>query len=147
VDIVLADTHGPILGKAQASPNLSLLYLATYAKAHRPDLRFHYIPQRHSWSYHLELIARVKPSLYAVSFTSYGAPTAFKMVRAVKARYPEIKVICGGPHVTPCAQDTLTRSGCDVCVIGEGEATFLELIDRLEDIPGNSRDIRGIAYF
>jgi hypothetical protein len=60
MDIVLADTHRPILGKAQATPNLGLLYLAAYATQHRPDLRFHYIPQKHSWSYHLEQIAALK---------------------------------------------------------------------------------------
>jgi len=147
MDIILADTHGPILGKAQATPNLSLLYLATYAKNLRPDLTFHYIPQKYEWAYHLDLIDRVKPSIYAVSFTSYGALTAFEMMRAVKARYPEITVICGGPHVTPCPQDTLIKSGCDVCVIGEGEVSFLELINRIDDIPTRKiRDIRGIAF-
>jgi len=146
VDIILADTHGPILGKDQATPNLSLLYLATYAKSLRPELKFHYIPQKYPWSHHLEMIEKVQPAIYAVSFTSYGAPTAFQMMRVVKARYPHIKVICGGPHVTPFPRETLIKSGCDVCVIGEGEVTFLELIDRIGDIPGSIRDIKGIAY-
>ena len=85
MNIILADTHGPILGKAQATPNLSLLYLATYAKSFRPDLQFHYIPQKRQWSHHLEMVERLKPEIYAISFTSYGAPIAFKMMREIKA--------------------------------------------------------------
>ena len=146
MNIILSDTHGPILGKAQASPNLSLLYLAAYAKKFRPELNFHYIPQRYPWQYHLETIEKFKPRIYAISFTSFGAPIAFKMIREIKVRYPEVIVICGGPHATPFPGDVLTKSGCDVCVIGEGEVTFLELIDSVDQIPGDLRHIRGIAY-
>jgi len=147
MNIILADTHGPLLGKAQATSNLSLLYLASYATKFRPDVKFHYIPQKRQWPYHLGLIERLKPSIYAVSFTSYGAPVAFKMMREVKARYPKVKVICGGPHVTPFPREALEKSGCDVCVIGEGEVTFLELINNAEAIPTGIRHIKGIAYF
>lgn len=147
MNIILADTHGPILGKAQATPNLSLLYLAAYAKKFRPDLAFHYVPQKRQWQHHLELIGSLKPAIYAVSFTSYGAPVAFKMIREIKSRFPEVKVICGGPHVTPFPRETLEKSGCDVCVIGEGEVTFLELINAVNDIPSGICHIKGIAYF
>ena len=50
MDIILADTHRPILGKAQATPNLSLMYLVTYAKSQRPDLQFHDIPYS-TWAF------------------------------------------------------------------------------------------------
>ena len=55
MDIILADTHGPILGKAQATPNLSLLYLAAYAKQFHPDLKFHYIPQNRNYLANLDV--------------------------------------------------------------------------------------------
>src|SRR6188472_1970708 len=109
MNIILADTHGPILGKAQATPNLSLLYLAAYAQKFRPDLHFHYIPQKRSWSYHLETLEQLKPEIYAISFTSYGAPVAFKMMRDVKARFPEVTIIAGGPHVTPFPREVLEK--------------------------------------
>jgi radical SAM superfamily enzyme YgiQ (UPF0313 family) len=146
MDIILADTHGPILGKAQATPNLSLLYLAAYAKQFRPDLTFHYIPQKRGWPRHLEMIEAVKPSIYAISFTSYGAPIAFKMMREIRACYPGIIVIAGGPHVTACPREVLEKTGCDVCVIGEGEVTFLELINRVDQIRSGLPHLQGIAY-
>ncbi len=145
-NIILADTHGPILGKAQMSPNLALLYLAAYARQSRPELSFHYIPQKYPFAHHLRMIEKLHPTIYAISFTSYGAPLAFKMIREIKALYPEVLVICGGAHVTPFPQEVLEKSGCDVCVIGEGEVTFLELINNTHRIPGDLRDIKGIAY-
>ena len=146
MDIILADTHGPILGKAQATPNLSLLYLAAYAKKFRSDITFHYIPQKRGWSRHLEMIEEVKPTIYAISFTSYGAPIAFKMMREIRARYPAIIVIAGGPHVTAFPREVLEKTGCDVCVIGEGEVTFLELINSVDQIRRGLRHLQGIAY-
>jgi radical SAM superfamily enzyme YgiQ (UPF0313 family) len=147
MDIILADTHGPIVGKAQSTPNLGLLYLASYAKKYRPDLRFHYIPQKRHWREHLDMIRELKPAIYAISFTSYGAPTAFKMMREIKETYPHVKIICGGSHVTAFPREVLEKSNCDVCVIGEGEITFLELINRLEQDSQDMRDVNGIAYF
>ena len=146
MNIILSDTHGPILGKAQSSPNLGLLYLAAFANESRPDVNFHYIPQKYQWAHHIQKIEELKPRIYAISFTSFGAPIAFKMIREIKSRYPGIVVICGGPHATPFPKDVLVKSGCDVCVIGEGEATFLELINNIGRIPGDLRDIKGIAY-
>lgn len=145
-NIILADTHGPVLGKAQMSPNLALLYLAAYALQFRPDLNFHYIPQKHAWRHHLNTIEELKPSIYAISFTSYGAPVAFKMIREIKSRYPGVVVICGGPHATAFPRDVLEKSGCDVCVVGEGEITFLELIESIDGMPGSLRRVKGIAY-
>ena len=70
--IILADTHGPILGKAQATPNLSLLYLAAYAKKFRADITFHYIPQKRGWRSHLEMLEKVKRAIYAISPGAIG---------------------------------------------------------------------------
>src|SRR5262245_17604255 len=142
MNIILADTHGPILGKSQATPNLGLLYLATYASKFRKDLRFHYLPQKRKRTDHFEMIKELNPEIYAMSFTSYGAPVAFSMVREIKARFPKVKVICGGPHVTPFPREVLEKTQCDVCVIGEGEVSFLELINNIDRVPQDIRHIK-----
>ena len=86
MDVILADTHGPILGKAQPSPNLGLLYLASYARARLPALRFHYIPQSRPREWHFEQVERLRPAVYGLSFTSYGANLAYSMMRELKDR-------------------------------------------------------------
>jgi anaerobic magnesium-protoporphyrin IX monomethyl ester cyclase len=144
--IVLADNHGPVLGKDQTSASLSLLYLASYLKRQRPDAEFVYLPQARTPEQHLACIRSFKPHFYAISFTSYSAVAAYTLIRMVKAEFPEVVVVCGGSHVTPCASEVLERSGADICVIGEGEVTFSEIVAAYEELPQALRGIDGVAF-
>lgn len=144
--VILADVHGPVLGKDQPSANLSLLYLAGFLKQHAPKVTTTYISQKPSFEHHLAQIDSIRPQIYGISFTSYSAATAFAMIREIKARYPDLLVVIGGPHVVTHAEEALRSSGADLCVIGEGEVTFLELVDRYALLPGALPSIAGLAY-
>jgi hypothetical protein len=50
--IILADSHGTVMGKDQTSTNLSLLYLGAYLKSKIPEVDLTYIPQVKSENYH-----------------------------------------------------------------------------------------------
>lgn len=145
--IVLADNHGPVLGKDQTSASLSLLYIAAYIKQQRSDAEFVYLPQARTPHDHLETIQQFKPQFYAISFTSYSAPAAYELIRAVKARFPEVVVVCGGSHVTPKPREVLERSGADICVTGEGEVTFSQIVAAYGNLPGALHSINGVAFF
>lgn len=144
--VVLADTHGPLLGKAQPSPNLGLLYLAAYARRELPELEFQYIPQGKPREWHFELVERLRPRVYALSFTSYGAQIAYSLMREMKARYPWLIVVAGGAHVSAVPEEVLRQGHADLCVIGEGEVTFAEILRRVDDLDVALPTIRGIAF-
>ena len=144
--IILADNHGRVLGKDQATPNLSLLYLGSYLRSQIPDVELTYISQTHSPDYHLNMIQKLQPMFYAVSFTSFSARTTFKLVRTIKNLFPWVKVICGGPHAMHCSEQILRESSADVCVIGEGEVTFAELVKKASEFPKVLESIQGIAF-
>lgn len=144
--VILADTHGPLLGKSQPSPNLGLLYLAAYARQAVPDLEFHYIPQSKPRDAHFEIVERTRPRVYALSFTSYGAELAYSLMRDMKARFPWLVVVAGGAHVSAVPEEVLRESDADICVIGEGEVTFAEILQEVEHLPGARAGIRGIGY-
>ena len=40
-------------------------------------------------------------------------------------------IIVGGPHPTTSFKEVLNDKNIDVCVIGEGEATLAEIVDKL----------------
>jgi anaerobic magnesium-protoporphyrin IX monomethyl ester cyclase len=147
IRIVLADNHGRVLGKDQTSASLSLLYLAAYLKQQRPDVEFVYLPQARSVADHLDCVRSFRPRVYAISFTSYSAPAAFELIRTLKQEFPDLVVVCGGPHVTPCPLEVLERSGADISVIGEGERTFSEIVAAVDDLPRALHRIDGIAFF
>jgi anaerobic magnesium-protoporphyrin IX monomethyl ester cyclase len=144
--IILADNHGQVLGKDQATPNLSLLYLGSYLRSQIPDVGLTYISQIHPPEYHLNMIRQLQPTFYAVSFTSFSALRTFQLVRAIKSLFPWLKVICGGPHSMTHSEQILRESGADVCVIGEGEVTFSELVKHHAEFPEVLESIQGIAF-
>ncbi|HMA92895.1 MAG TPA: radical SAM protein, partial [Polyangiaceae bacterium] len=59
----------------------------------------------------------------------------------VKRSSPSTHVTVGGPHITPLARSFLAHSSnVDSAVVGEGELTFLELLERLQ----SGRSLRGL---
>ena len=144
--IILADNHGQVLGKDQASPNLSLLYLGSYLRKEVSDIGLTYIAQKHSPAYHLDLIRKLQPAFYAVSFTSFSARKTYELLRTIKTLFPWLKVICGGPHAMQCSEQILRQSNADVCVIGEGEVTLAELVKSASRLPEALESIQGIAF-
>ncbi|MEH6764210.1 MAG: radical SAM protein [Aequorivita antarctica] len=145
--IVLADSHGTIMGKDQSSANLSLLYLASYIreKADFP-IEFKYLPQSKTEKDHFETLEKFKPHVYAVSFTSYAAVVTYYLINKIKELYPEILIVCGGPHATPSYEDIFKNSQADICVIGEGEQTFYEIVANFDSLDTYKQNIDGIAY-
>lgn len=147
--IVLADTHGPILGKDQPAPNLSLLYLAAYARAAIPDLEFKYLPQRASKEDHLTVIEQWKPDVYALSFTSYGKFLAYELTQQARSASAKPLVVCGGAHASACPEETLRNSEANIVVIGEGEESFVQIL-RAHGQSGFVNELKrisGIAFF
>ncbi len=144
--VVFADVHGPVLGKDQPSANLSLLYLAGYLKTHAPLVETRYLSQRPEFGLHLETIEAMGADIYAISFTSFSAAVAIDMIKQIKQRFPELVVVIGGPHVSTHAEQTLRASGADLCVIGEGEVTFYEIVDQYKRLLPLRASIQGIAY-
>jgi radical SAM superfamily enzyme YgiQ (UPF0313 family) len=62
-----------------------------------------------------------------------GAPIrdAVRVSRAVKARCPDLPVVWGGWHPSMFGAECLEEASVDVTVQGQGESTFLEIVDRL----------------
>jgi radical SAM superfamily enzyme YgiQ (UPF0313 family) len=59
----------------------------------------------------------------------------------LKQRYPRTPIICGGPGPTFSHEVILKHTGVDVCVLGEGEQTIIDLLrqyDRLDAVKGIS---------
>lgn len=79
-----------------------------------------------------ELTERIKtfsPDLIGITanFTPYFSATV-QVARICKIIHPSVPVVVGGHHVTVTPEMTLTNNCFDFVVLGEGEATFLELI-------------------
>lgn len=61
-----------------------------------------------------------------------GAPIhdALLLTRAVKARYPHLPIVWGGWHPSLFPRECLDEASVDAVVIGQGEDTFAEMVER-----------------
>jgi radical SAM superfamily enzyme YgiQ (UPF0313 family) len=64
------------------------------------------------------------------------------VVEALRARCPDALIVAGGEHVTALPEFVMQDSPIDVCVLGEGEDTIVDLLDALQvgrplaEVPG-----------
>lgn len=99
-----------------------------------------------AWQTKLEEALREKPLCFGVScMTGPQITRALSACKALKRRYPEVPTVWGGIHPTLLPQQTLQNPWVDVVVVGEGEATLLDLVRTLAD-GGALSTVAGIAY-
>lgn len=59
-------------------------------------------------------------------------PNVKRILSALRERFPGVPIAAGGEHVTALPEFCLSEGLVDHCVLGEGEETFVELIEALE---------------
>lgn len=139
-------TNPPKTGNRQEDmvsyPNMGILSLIAYARQRMPDVQFIYMETGDPGSYPAR-IQEIEPNLIGMSFATCMEKVAYSEIDKIKQACPEIPVVCGGPHPTALPEDVMQNSQVDVCVVGEGEATFVELLEHylygsksLEEIDG-----------
>jgi len=79
------------------------------------------------------------------SLTCYQIIDALNVARFVKEQHPDLPVIFGGWHATILPEETLKEGSVDIVIKGQGEATILEVTERLSkgfDLKG----VKGISW-
>ncbi|MCP4638983.1 MAG: radical SAM protein [bacterium] len=136
------------------TPPLGLLSLATYARRHVPDVDVTIIdaPARGlTWQEAAHEAVAANPALIGVTVTTQAYPIARRMAERMRQALPDTCIAFGGPHVSGSALEVIRDNpAVDCAVFGEGEQTFVELLERvaqkesLVDLPGTvSRDADG----
>jgi radical SAM superfamily enzyme YgiQ (UPF0313 family) len=96
-----------------------------------------------------QAIKRIKPHALGFSLTTEEFMAHYMVIEQLKARFPQIPVIIGGPHVAAQPEHTLkTFPAIDYVAVGEGEQTLDELLRAvaLGVDAERLRDIKGIAF-
>lgn len=122
---------------------LGIGYLAAVLKDHH-----HLIPMD-LWIHNAtvdQAIAFIKqqeiPDVFGISVYSTQYPYFKELVFQLKKNFPNIKIVAGGPGATFSSKIFLEKLPIDYCVIGEGEFTFLELLQQFN----SPETVNGIAY-
>jgi anaerobic magnesium-protoporphyrin IX monomethyl ester cyclase len=127
-------------------PPLTILSLAAYVRRERPEIDISIIDGLRIGPKRALAAALANPAkIFAVTFVTFNASTAYRFINSLKKTRPEVTVIIGGTHVTSLEKDAFEKSSADWAVHGEGEETLVELLDFLAG-GGDPSKILGLLY-
>jgi radical SAM superfamily enzyme YgiQ (UPF0313 family) len=127
-------------------PNLEILYLISYLRKKFDNIEIYYLERFLNIKQHQKKLHQINPNIYGIFFTITAADDAYQTINLVRNEFPSLPIICGGQHPTSIPAEVLTNSGTDICVIGEVEETFAELVEYYSGSNIKINDILGIAY-
>ncbi|PLX99595.1 MAG: hypothetical protein C0623_08835 [Desulfuromonas sp.] len=93
----------------------------------------------------IRAILKSKPDLVVMPLYTWNRSIMLGVSQTIKQQAPSLPVIAGGPEVTADPHGVIREGKLDAAIRGEGEATFVELVDQLAEkktiglIPGLSR--------
>ena len=130
-----------------AWPPLGLLYIGTMLRGAGHEVK---IVDNARIQLPIESIAervrREDPDIVGVSALTPTFRQGIKLAQAIKEENPNIKIVFGNYHPTFEYERLLKKYPIVDCVVlGEGEYTFLELVNAMEK-NGNIMEINGIAF-
>ena len=76
----------------------------------------------------IKKIKKFNPDFLCVSLMTYDYMNNYKLINALKKRFPNKLTIIGGPHVSLFREKIMPEcKGTDILVIGEGENTLVKI--------------------
>lgn len=130
-----------------AWPPLGLLYLGTVLQESGHHVKIiDNAKARSSVERVAEQVKKENPEVVGVSVLTPTFRHAIKITKAIKEKNSAIKTVFGNYHATFEYERLLKNYRIVDCVVlGEGERTFLELVDVIEG-GGKMKNVKGIAY-
>jgi radical SAM superfamily enzyme YgiQ (UPF0313 family) len=124
-------------------PSLPLLQLAAWVRQHGFPIGYIDLHAENLYPKDAgQRVADFKPHIVALTAKTLGWPAVIEIAQMVKATVPGALVVVGGPHLSIYPKESLTWDCFDLAVVGDGEETFLDICERVEeggsldDIPG-----------
>lgn len=125
---------------------LGIYYLAAFIRERGHDVRA-IDAEVLCWSNEriLAVVREFAPDVVGISTTTVAFHRARAVAVAIKAGYPNIINVIGGPHPTAATEDVLHHPEFDYAVLGEGEESFALLLEMLCN-GGDVRTLAGVAW-
>ena len=129
---------------AQIGFSYGISYISGLLKAN--GIETHLLNVNEKLGYPLDLdrikkdVLSIGPDMIGFSVLTNQYKYAVEIARSIK-QYHDVPIVFGGIHPTMDPQGTMAESSVDYLCIGEGEETFLELVQK-----GDPKGIRNLAY-
>lgn len=144
---LLANNPAIIDEERGLNPPLGLLYVAAYLQKHSDhEITVLDAQAEPMNSAALEqFIRKAGPDIVGLTAMTFTLLDVLNIVRIVKAVDYNIRIVLGGPHPWLYPDLTITLEGIDFLVMGEGEMTFLELVNNIDD-KDKLREVEGLVF-
>ena len=121
-------------GSVACSPPLGLLSLAAVARGCGWEVRLldAYLHRRPEAAVE-SMVRRWRPRVVGLSAITCEHRSLHRLARAARRGSPRALVVAGGPHPTVYPHRTLADPALDAVVLGEGERTLEQLLERAAD--------------
>jgi radical SAM superfamily enzyme YgiQ (UPF0313 family) len=127
--------------------NLAVYCLKSYAKKYEDYIELAEFTINHYTDYIIQEIYKRKPDVLALSCYIWNIEMVEEVAVELHKLLPNMKIWLGGPEVSYDAKERMERlSYLTGIMIGEGEESFLQLMEHYVDGKGKLEDIKGIAY-
>ncbi len=103
--------------------------------------REHYV-----WKEIEQKVREFQPQVVGITTMTNKFPMAIRVAEIAKSLDTGIQVVIGGHHSSIFGQKLVLDRNIDFAVIGEGEMTFLELINRMGDRNPDYSPVNGLVY-
>jgi len=115
---------------------LNLAYLVACVRARGLDVEMRVIDMElHAdgdpWTFLESEGPRWSPDVLAAPLYTYSLPACLGAIQKMKQWHPDCLVVVGGPHATLAPREMLAQPGVDLVVVGEGDDSFVEIIEAL----------------
>lgn len=128
-------------------PPLGLMYIAGYIKKNTscPIEILDCQVENINYKTLKEEISKRAPDIIGITAMTFTLIDVIKTAKTAKKINPGIKVVLGGPHVNIYPEETIQIKNIDFLVLGEGEETFKELTENIDNIQA-LYNIKGIVF-
>jgi radical SAM superfamily enzyme YgiQ (UPF0313 family) len=131
-------------------PPLGIAYLAAYARQHGHEVsvvdavgegvtRIRPWPKREKRMFQglsfPEIVARVPADTEVLGVScmfTHAWPMVRELILELARAFPQARLIAGGEHVTSMHATVMAETPVEACVLGEGELTFIELLNAMK---------------
>lgn len=91
-------------------------------------------------------VAACEPEVVGTSTATIDRLACIRMIREIRKTAPKAFIVVGGSHFSHSAVDAMESvAEIDAVVVGEGEVTFLELLERLSACD-NLTEVKGLVF-
>jgi radical SAM superfamily enzyme YgiQ (UPF0313 family) len=127
---------------------IGLMYIASSLRKQFPQIKvsiFHTITSSNPYERIIHHIREYNPELIGLRALSIAGKEFRKISDIIRKNRQDVPIVAGGPYPSSSYNDILNSKLADLVVIGEGEQTFVDLIQRLssdgrvpDDLPGTA---------